>query len=462
MLSLGSPSRPLLPWSGARRDRPVRRRPGRLVVLGFAAAIGVGAVLLMLPVATTGRAATPLEALFTATSAACVTGLVVVDTPTFWTPFGQVVILALIQLGGFGVMTVASLLGLLISRRLDLNTRMVAQASTRSVQLGDVRSVLVGVLRVTVAVEGSVALVVAVRLMAGYDASPGEAAWGGVFHAASAFNNAGFALYSDSLITFVADPWICVPLCLAVILGGIGFPVIFELYRHRRAKPARWSLHTKLTLLTTSILLAAGTALFLVLEWANPHTLGPLSPAGKVLGAFTQSVMARTAGFNSVDTSAMNDGTWLGTDVLMFIGGGSAGTAGGIKVVTFVVLAFVIWSELRGDPDVDAFDRRIAPATQRQAVTVALLGVAAVLVPTLVITATSHHGLDRVLFEVTSAFSTTGLSTGITADLAGPHQLLLVALMFLGRLGPITLGTALALRERPRLFRRPESAAIIG
>ncbi|WP_454044731.1 TrkH family potassium uptake protein [Cellulosimicrobium sp. Marseille-Q8652] len=413
---------------------------------------------------TTGRLATPLEALFTATSAVCVTGLAVVDTGSFWTPFGQVVILALIQLGGFGVMTAASLLGLLVSRRLDLRTRLVAAASTRSVGLGDVRSVLIGVLRVTVAVEGAVALLVAARLVVGYGTAPGEALWHGLFHAVSAFNNAGFALYADSLVGFVGDPWICVPLCLAVVLGGIGFPVLFELYRARRRRtgPSRWSLHTKLTLLTSGVLLAGGTLFFLVAEWANPRTLGALGVGDRVLAAFTQSVMARTAGYNSLDTSAMNSGTWLGTDVLMFIGGGSASTAGGIKVVTFAVLAFVIWSELRGDPDVTAFDRRVAAATQRQAVSVALLGVAAVLLSTLVITATSPFGLDRILFEVTSAFSTTGLSAGITADLAAPHQLILVGLMFLGRLGPITLGSALALRSRPRLFRHPESAAVIG
>nr|WP_253181893.1 potassium transporter TrkG [Cellulosimicrobium cellulans] len=436
-------------------------RPGRLVVGGFAATVAVGTGLLMLPISATGRSATALEALFTATSAVCVTGLAVVDTGTFWSPFGQVVVLALVQLGGLGVMTAASLLGLLLSRRLDLRTRLVAAASTRSIGLGDVRSVLVGVVRVTVVVEAVVALLVAARLVVGYDVSPGTALWHGVFHAVSAFNNAGFGLHPDSLVGFVGDPWVCVPLCVAVVVGGIGFPVLFELYR-RRVRPSRWSLHTKLTVLTTGVLLAGGTVFFLAAEWGNPRTLGGLGVGERVLAAVTQSVMARTAGFNSLDTSAMNSGTWLGTDVLMFVGGGSAGTAGGIKVVTFAVLAFVIWSELRGDPDVTAFDRRVSPATQRQAVSVALLGVAAVLVPTLVITATSPFGLDRVLFEVTSAFSTTGLSTGITADLTAPHQLVLVGLMFLGRLGPITFGTALALRARPRLFRRPESAAVIG
>ncbi|RXR25339.1 TrkH family potassium uptake protein [Oerskovia turbata] len=439
----------------------VRRRPGRLVVLGFAGAILLGAILLALPVSAAGRPATALEALFTATSAVCVTGLAVVDTATFWSPFGQVVILVLIQLGGFGIMTLASLVGLLVARRLDLRSRLVAATSTRSGGLGDVRTVLLGILKVTVVVELLVALLVSGRMLIGYGESAGQALWTGAFHAVSAFNNAGFGLYSDSLTRFGTDPWILLPLCAAVIVGGIGFPVVFEVTRGLRRR-ARWSLTTRLMILTTGVLLTLGTSFFLVSEWGNPRTLGPLGPAEKLLAAFTQSVMARTAGFNSVDTAGMNEGTWLGTDVLMFIGGGSGGTAGGIKVVTFAVLAFVIWSELRGDPDVTVLDHRLSPATQRQAVSIALLSIAIVIVPTIIITATSPFGLDRVLFEVVSAFSTTGLSTGITADLSSPHQLVLVALMFVGRLGPIAAGTTLALRERQRLYRRPEAAAMVG
>lgn len=439
----------------------LRRRPGRLVVGGFAGAILLGAAVLMLPVSAAGRPASPLEALFTATSAVCVTGLAVVDTGTFWSPFGQVVVLALIQLGGFGIMTLASLVGLLLARRLDLRSRLVAATSTRSGALGDVRSVLLGILKVTVVVEVLVALAVTVRMMVGYGASPGRALWVGVFHAVSAFNNAGFGLYSDSLVGFVTDPWVLVPLCVAVIVGGIGFPVVFEATRRLRRR-ARWSLATRLTTVTTGILLGVGTVFFLLSEWGNPQTLGPLSVGDKALAAFTQSVMARTAGFNSLDTGSMNEGTWLGTDVLMFIGGGSGGTAGGIKVVTFALLAFVIWSELRGDPDVTVVDYRLSPATQRQALSIALLSVAIVIVPTIVITATSRFDLDRVLFEVVSAFSTTGLSTGITDDLAGPHQLVLVALMFIGRLGPLAAGTALALRERQLLYRQPEATPMVG
>lgn len=445
---------------GRRLDQWMRRRPGLLVVAGFAGAILVGTLLLLLP-ATATRPTTVLEALFTATSAVCVTGLVVVDTATHWTPLGQVVVLLLIQAGGLGIMTLATLLGLVIQRRLGLGSRLVAAASTRSVGTGDVRSVLLGVARVTLLVEGVVAALLAVRFAAAYDMTLGTALWQGVFHSVSAFNNAGFGLYSDNLVPFVVDPWVCLPLVVAVVVGGLGFPVLFELRREHR-RPRRWSIHTRITLLMTGALLVGGWAFMLAAEWGNPATLGPLSTPGKLLAGFVAGVMPRTAGFNSLDIGAMDDGTLLGTDVLMFIGGGSAGTAGGIKVTTFAVLLVVIWSELRGDPDATILDRRMTPAIQRQALAVALLSVAAVIVPTVVITATSDLSLDQTLFEVVSAFATVGLSTGITADLAPWHQLLLVALMFAGRLGPVSLGAALAVRERQRLFRLPEGAPLVG
>lgn len=448
-------------------DRPHRLRlgihnPGRTVVAGFAAGILIGTLLLLLPIARTGPGgASPLEALFTATSALCVTGLAVVDTATYWSLFGQVVILVLIHVGGFGIMTLASLLGLLISRRLGLGSRMLAAAETKSVGLGDVRTVLLGVARISLTVEAVTALILAVRFATTYDHPVGTSLWLGVFHAVSAFNNAGFALFSDSLIGFATDPWICLPIAAAVIVGGLGFPVILELLRQHR-RPKRWSIHTKLTLIMSAVLLVGGTVFMTVAEWANPGTLGALDPAGRLLAGFFQAVMPRTAGFNSVDTGAMNTGTLLGTDVLMFIGGGSAGTAGGIKVGTFAVLLLAIIAELRGDPDVNLFDRRLQPATIRQALAVALLSVAAVVGPTMAIAMTSPYTLDQILYEVTSAFATVGLSTGITADLAPGHQLILIVLMFAGRLGPVTLASALVLREHRRLFRRPEGRPLIG
>lgn len=449
--------------SGKRR---LLRHPAQFVVLGFASAIAVGTVLLTLPIARTGDGGAPLlTALFTSTSATCVTGLAVVDTPSYWSAFGEAVILGLIQVGGLGIMTLASLLGLLVSRRLGLRARLTAAAETRSVGLGDVRSVIKGVVAFSVLFESITAVALTLRFWLGYDESFGRAAYLGVFHALSAFNNAGFALWSDSLVGFVGDPWICVPIAFAVITGGLGFPVILELRRQLRrgGRQSRiWSLHLQLTLAATAALLVLGTVFVTATEWNNPATLGSLSALDRLLAGFFQAVMPRTAGFNSLDYSQMENSTLLGTMILMFIGGGSAGTAGGIKVTTFVILFFAIYAEVRGERTVDVFRRRIDERVVRQALTVVLLALAAVMASTVLLLELTNLETEDVLFETTSAFATVGLSTGITAGLPGGAQIVLVVLMFLGRLGPITLVSALALRERGRLYALPEGRPIIG
>lgn len=448
-----------------RKLLPDGGHPARAVVVGFAAALAVGTLLLMLPVATESRDATGLvTALFTATSAVCVTGLAVVDTPGHWSTFGELVILGLIQVGGLGIMTLASLLGLLVSRRLGLRMQLSAQTETKSLGLGDVRRVVGRVVAVSLAFEFVLAVILTVRLLTGYGYAPGTAVYHGVFHAISSFNNAGFALYSDNIVRFVSDPWICVPLALGVICGGIGFPILFELARNARnaRKPASWTLHTKITLLTTAGLLVVSFGFILVAEWANPRTLGPLGVGGKLVSGFFTAVMPRTAGFNSVDVAGLNPATLLLHDALMFIGGGSAGTAGGIKVTTFAILGFVILAEIRGEPTVHVLGRRVPDYLQRQALTIALLGVGLVMVATLTLLSITDHGEDVVLFEVVSAFGTVGLSTGITASLPTAGHLILVALMFIGRLGPVTMATALALRDRPRRYELPEERTIVG
>ena len=443
------------------RRRPTLRHPGQVLVLAFLGAVVVGTVLLMLPVSRAGEGGAPfVTAVFTATSAVCVTGLTAVDTASYWSHTGQVVILALIQVGGFGIMTLASLIALFVSRRMGLRTRLTAAAETRSVGLGDVRRVLRGVLLITLVVEGVVAVLLTLRFRAIYDDTWGTATWHGVFHAVSAFNNAGFALFSDNLMGFLTDGFVLVPISVAVIIGGVGFPVLVEVLRNRR--PRTWSLHTRLTLAMTAFLLAGGTAFITLTEWGNDGTLGRLGPLDKLLGGWFHAVQPRTAGFNAWDYGAATDETLLGTMILMFIGGGSAGTAGGLKVTTFIVLFFVIVAEVRGDDDVIALDRRIDHRVVRQATTVALLGVAAVVGGTMLLTELTDLPFRDVLFETTSAFATVGLSTGITPSIGDPGQLVLVALMFLGRLGPVTLVSALALRERNRRYRYAEGAPLIG
>lgn len=448
----------------ARRSprRPLLRHPAQVIVTAFGTAVAVGTVLLMLPIARVGPDGAPfLTALFTSTSAVCVTGLVTVDTATYWTGFGEVVILGLIQVGGFGIMTLASLVGIFLARRMGLRSRLVAAAETKSLGLGDVRAVVKGVAKVSLLFEAVTAVVLTARFYLGYDQSFGTAAYHGLFHAVSAFNNAGFALYSDSLIGFATDPWVCLPIAAAVIFGGLGFPVLFELRRHLR-EPRRWSLHTRLTLGVTAALLGGGTVFMTASEWSNPGTLGAFDTPGRLLAGFFQAVMPRTAGFNSVDFGEMRDGTLLGTDVLMFIGGGSAGTAGGIKVTTFILLFFVLYAEVRGERHVNAGDRRIGERVQRQALTVALLSVGLVMSAAILLLQITGLPMRDVLFETVSAFGTVGLSTGITADLPAAGQLVIVVLMFVGRLGPITLVSALALREKQQRYTLPEGRPLIG
>jgi potassium uptake TrkH family protein len=416
----------------------------------------------MLPFATAGPGgASFLTATFTSTSAVCVTGLIVVDTPVYWSTFGQVVILGLIQIGGFGIMTMASLLALIVARRLGLRGRLLAQAETGTLDLGEVRRVIVGVAFFSFLFEALAALVIAVRLAASYDYSAASAAYRGIFHAVSAFNNAGFALWSDSLIGFVTDGWICMAVALAVIAGGLGFPVWLELRRELRT-PSRWSLHTKLTIGVTGLLLTVGFAAVLGFEWGNDDTLEPLSLPAKLLASFFQSVMPRTAGFNSLDYASMEEDTLLVTDSLMFMGAGSASTAGGIKVTTVALLALMVWTELRGEREVNAFGRRISSAAQRQALSLTMLALLVVALCTLVLVSVSDVSLSSAIFEAASAFGTVGLSTGITPGLPEAGKVALIVLMFLGRVGPHTLGAALVLRDRERRYRYAEGRPIIG
>ncbi|MEV0717222.1 potassium transporter TrkG [Asanoa sp. NPDC050611] len=443
--------------------RRTLQHPARLVPLAFLAAVVIGTLLMMLPAARVEPGGTPfVTALFTATSAVCVTGLSVVDTATYWTGFGQVLLTVLTQIGGFGIMAMATLLALLVSQRLGLRSRLMAQAEDSSLRLGDVRWVLGRIALTMAAFELAITVIVGGRFWLAYDYPLSKAAWYGLFHAVQAFNNAGFALFSNSLVGFVDDAWICLPLTIGVIAGGIGYPVLFELFREI-GRPSTWSTHTRLTVFGGVVLLVFGFFSLLALEWDNPDTLGPLGVGQKMLAAFFQDAMTRSGGFNTVDVGAFHTESLALSTALMFIGGGSASTAGGIKLTTFFLLAFVIVAELRGEPDVVIGNRRIAETTQRQAITVALLGVGLVAAGTFaLLEATSGVSFEAALFEVTSAFATVGLSTGITPGLPTTAQIILVVLMFIGRVGTIAVGSAIALNTQRRLYRFPEERPIVG
>lgn len=451
-------------WLRARIDEAARRSPARLALAVFASVIAVFVALLSVPVATaSGQRAPFVDALFTGVSAVCVTGLTTVDTATYWSGFGQAVILVGIKVGGLGILTLASLLGLAVSRRLGLAQRLVASSEVKASRLSEVGSLL----RVVIVTSTTIEAVVAVLLFPaflGKGEGVGRAVWHSVFYALSAFNNAGFVVHERGLLDWVGDPWICLPIAAAVFAGSLGFPVVLVLARMWR-RPAAWPVHTKLTLVTTTVLLAVSILLIGLFEWSNPATLGALDPGTRVLETVFQGAMPRSGGFSTVDVGQMNETTWFVQDVLMFVGGGSASTAGGIKVGTLAVLVLAAVAEARGDRDIEAFGRRIPVASVRLAVTVLLAGLAIVLVATLALLAlVPGLRLDEALFEVISAFATCGLSTGLTMrpEFSDPAKYLLATLMYVGRTGTVTLAAALALRERGRAFRLPEERPIVG
>jgi trk system potassium uptake protein len=443
--------------------RRALQHPARLLPIAFLIAIAVSTGLLLLPAARADPEGTTtlVTAMFTATSATCVTGLIVVDT-THWSDFGHAVIIGSVHVGGFGIMTAATLLALLVARRLGVRTRLLATTEGRSLDMANVRGVLVRVGLIQVGFEAAVAVPITLRWWLAYGQGFEEALWNGVFHGISAFNNGGFSLFTTSMEAYVGDGWITVPIALGVIAGSLGFPVLIELGR-QFGRPRHWSLHAQLTAFGSAVLLAVGFVALLVFEWRNPATLGPLNVVDKTLAAFFNGAMPRSGGFHTVDFAAMHTESIAITNALMFIGGGSASTAGGIKVATFFLLGFVIWSEIRGEPDVVIGRRRIANPAQREALSVALLGLALVAAGTLLVELLAEgFRFEHIIFDVISAFATVGLSTGVTMGSPEPAQLVLAALMFVGRVGPVVLATGLALNTRQRLYRYPQERPIVG
>lgn len=451
---------PLLTWRDL-VDRIARRSPARLAVLVFASVIAVFTLLLWQPVATTsGQRPSFVEALFTATSAVCVTGLTVVDTATYWSPYGQVVIMMAIVIGGLGVMTLASILGLAVSRRIGLTQRLLTASETKTSKLGEVGGLIRAVIVASVVLEGALAIILFPRFLT-LGVSPGKAAWEALFLAVSIFNNAGFVVMPEGMYPYATDWWMSMPIVVGTFIGAIGFPVILNLWQNRRSL-RRVTLHTKLTLTTSAGLFILATVMIGAFEWFNPATFGDLPTHGRFLASMVAGVTPRSSGFSTVPTGDMSEATWLLTDALMFVGGGSASTAGGLKVSTLAVLLLAIVAEARGDRDVEAFGRRIDHSTMRLAVSVAFIGATIVGIATLLLLMMTDLRLDAIIFEVISAFATCGLSTGITPLLPEGAQVVLVALMFFGRIGTMTLAAALALRNRRRVIRLPEERPIIG
>ncbi len=443
-----------------RLEDAARRSPARAAVLIFFIAAAVFTVLLLLPISSrTSGAARFADALFTAVSAITVTGLTTVDTATTWTLFGQIVILVAIQVGGLGIVTLALLLARALTRHLGLGGKLFAQQSIGSSNIGEVGRLLRIVVMTTLAVQGAVFAM----LLPGFIVAEGwrNGPWHALFYAVSAFNNAGFTLHRDGMGTFEEQPWILVPIMLGVFVGSFGFPVFLTLIAHRWNR-RKWSLHTRLTLVTTSVLLLLGTIGWAVFEWSNPDTIGDRPVIDKLFHALFASTMTRSGGFAIVDPADSAPTTLLMSDALMFVGGGSASTAGGIKVTTLAVLFLAIIAEARGTRSVMIANRTIPDGVLRVAISVTFLGASLVLGATAAIMTVSDAPLDRILFEVISAFATCGLSVGLSAELPDFGKYVLAALMLAGRIGPIGLAAALAIRQTKTLYSLPEERPIIG
>lgn len=440
----------------------------RTVCLGFLAMICLGTLLLMLPFATSsGSWNDPIVALFTATSAVCVTGHIVVDTATYFSSFGHVVILTLIQLGGLGYMTATTFLLLLLGRKFGLRDKVALQQTLDRRELSGSTGVLRSIIATTLIFE----ITGAFLLMFGFAPRHGldYGLWLGMFHSISAFNNAGFSLFSDNLIGYQASLPINLVITGLIIFGGLGYETILEIYLmlrdrvQKRTKRRLFSLNFKVAISTTLILLIGGMIAIFLTERVNPETLGSMPLGTQLLAAWFQSVTARTAGFNTVDYGQMTTAALFITIALMFVGGNPGGTAGGMKTTTLRVLTSCTKAILQGKEEVLIYQRRIPLSLILKSVGVVVGSIATVIVMTILISI-SDPEIDfiRVLFEVVSGFATVGLSTGITAGLSAFAKLVLIATMYIGRVGVLLLMAAILGDPIPTAIHYPEEDLLVG
>ena len=439
--------------------------PARILVLSFLGFIAAGTVLLRLPASSGAGSLSLLDAFFTATSAVCVTGLIVVDTSKALSLFGQTVVLLLIQVGGLGYMTIGTVVGVALGRQLTVHERITLQEAMNVQSMEGLRRFVITVLKLTLAFE----LCGAVVLTAWWTSALGfwSAAYYGIFHAVSAFNNAGFSLFPDSLMRFRADWLVNLVVMTLVVCGGLGFIVLTEVYRWR--KTSHLSAHTRLVLgLTAALIFLATTVIFLI-ERENPRTLGPLGAPEALLASLFQAVTPRTAGINTLDIGAMLPASLFLMLVLMFIGAAPGGTGGGVKITTFSITVAVLWSMMRGETEPTLMRRRLPRQLVSRAFSICLLGFLALNVVAGILLVTQDRQLLPTLFETTSAFGTVGLSMGeqgapvsLTGFFSGGGKLLIAVMMFMGRVGPLTLAVAIAHRGTPPRIRYPEGKILVG
>lgn len=448
--------------------------PARFAVVVFLSLILLFTALLSLPAAAADGKRTALaDAVFTAVSTICVTGLSTVDVATHYSGFGKLIIFFGVNIGGLGVLTLASILGLVISKRLGLRAKLIAAGDSnpmrshggpvnegQTIRLGEVGTLLRTIALSTLVIEAGLAILLYPSLLIG-GVDPLTALWEAPFYAAMAFTNTGFAPNAGGIAAFATDYFFLTVLMAGVFLGSIGFPVIYTLWKHH-FHVRRWTLHAKLTLITTVLLFFVGAAAFVILEYNNPKTFGALNAWDSTFQAFFLSAMTRSGGFSVVDVGELHGSSLVVGSMLMFVGGGSASTAGGIKVTTLAVLALAVWSEAKGRQSVEVFGRRIPSDVQRVALSVVAWGATIVALATITIAQISQADVADVLFDVISGFATVGLSTGLTADLPDPAVYIMAVTIFMGRIGTVTLAAAVAASSRSQLYSLPVERPIVG
>lgn len=436
--------------------KKIHMSPPQVLSITFLAAILIGAILLYLPISTTAPISF-LDALFTATSATTVTGLAVLSTGDDFTLFGQTVIMALMQIGGLGLMTFAVLIVMLLGKKIGLKGRILIQQSFNQYSLGGMIRLVRIILVFTFSIEALAAAFLAIRWVPGYG-------WGfglftSAFHAVSAFNNAGFSLWNDSLSAYVGDPAINIIITLLFITGGIGFTVLYDMWSAKEFR--QLSLHSKIMLSGTLAVNLFAMLFLFASEYGNMETLGSLPLGDKLWASYFQAVTPRTAGFNSIDIGSMETGSIVLISLLMFIGAGSASTGSGIKLTTFLVIILVTASYLNGKKEAVIFNRAIPSHLLERSLAIVFISMTAVFLGILILSYTENAPFEWIVFEAFSAFGTVGLSMGLTGELSVFGKIVIMVLMFAGRVGPVTLAFALA-RQHRESIRHPKGDIFTG
>lgn len=440
--------------------------PFKILAIGFATVIFTGATLLSLPISSvSGQYTSFLDTLFTATSAVCVTGLVVLDTGLYWTTFGQLVIMILIEIGGLGFMALSTIFAILVGKKITLKERLVMQEAYNTFNLQGVISHVRYMLLFTFSVQGLAAIILMTQFIPMYGV--GKGIYYGIFHAISAFCNAGFDLLGNFTSVTVINTNVVVLMTLAMLIniGGLGYMVwreIFSGISHKKMKNAL-SLHSKVVITISLILVFGGTLVFLIFEWNNPATMQGMSFPHKLVNSFFSSTTPRTAGFNSISNSEMSPAGKLVTMAFMFIGGSPGSTAGGVKTSTLGILIFTLISVLRGRDETEVFGRHLSQSTVYRAVAVFLMGIVIVVLGVTVLSINEVGAtFEQILYEVLSAFGTVGLTQGITPGLTAVSKITLSTIMYLGRVGPLTVMLALAGQKQKVNIKYPEGKLLIG